>query len=61
MTTPTPSELLELAERYRTTLLAIRRYCENATFGGWRHEIAYLIDCALARPKPRASQENSRG
>lgn len=32
---------------YRNALLAIRRVCENAVFGGWRHTIAAIVDQAI--------------
>lgn len=39
------AEKLEVENRVlKSTLSAIRLYCSNHAFGGWRHDIAGMID-----------------
>lgn len=37
-------------KRLRSALAGIRLYCSDHAFGGWRHDIAAMVDLALTRP-----------
>lgn len=46
------NDLLLKLQKARSSLVAIRRYAESKTFGGWRHDVAKLCDDGLAATSP---------